>query len=135
METLKKFRLSEKDITDKGGNESKIPKSFSLLLRPLGWKEEKLRAEFVVGGNTVSSDTHKIDYTKGPVALDLEWNSKDQTYDRDLFAFRTFHEFGRISVAILITRSARGGSVCLDRFPGLLSGASAGWYRHGALAA
>ncbi len=29
----------------------------------------------------------------------------------------------------------RGGSVCLDRFPGLLSGASAGWYRHGALAA
>lgn len=102
---LRAFRLNKKDITDKGGNESNIPKNFSKLLRPLGWVEEKLNAEFVVGGNTVSSDTHKIDYTKGRVALDLEWNSKDQTYDRDLFAFRTFHDFGRISVAVLITRS------------------------------
>ncbi|MEK6756217.1 MAG: hypothetical protein AABZ02_08710 [Bacteroidota bacterium] len=29
----------------------------------------------------------------------------------------------------------RGGSVCLDRFPGFLSGASAGWYRRDPLAA
>jgi len=107
VNTLKTFRIKEKDITDKGGNESKIPKSFSALLRPLGWKEEKLSAEYVVGGTAVTSDTHKVDYTKGRVALDLEWNSKDQTYDRDLFAFRTFHEFGRISLGILITRSAK----------------------------
>ncbi|MFI5102054.1 MAG: BglII/BstYI family type II restriction endonuclease [Terriglobales bacterium] len=32
---------------------------------------------------------------KGGVALDVEWNSKDQTFDRDLYAFRTFFEFGR----------------------------------------
>src|SRR3546814_4372321 len=27
-------------------------------------------------------DGHKIDYVKGKVAFDLEWNSKDQTFDR-----------------------------------------------------
>ena len=50
-------------------------------------------------------DGHKIDYVKGRVAFDLEWNSKDQTFDRDLYAFRTFHECGLISVGVLVTRS------------------------------
>ncbi len=52
-------------------------------------------------------DGHKIDFVRGRVALDLEWNSKDQTYDRDLYAFRMFHECGVISVAALITRSEK----------------------------
>ncbi|EQD79612.1 Restriction endonuclease BglII [mine drainage metagenome] len=42
---------------------------------------------------------------KGSVAFNLEWNSKDQTFDRDLYAFRTFHEAGVISAAVLLTRS------------------------------
>jgi len=36
--------------------------------------------------------------------MDLEWNSKDQTFDRDLYAFSTFHEAGAIDVGILLTR-------------------------------
>ena len=52
-------------------------------------------------------DGHKIDYVKGRVALDMEWNSKDQTYDRDLAAFRLFHECGHISVGVLLTRSEK----------------------------
>lgn len=50
-------------------------------------------------------DTHKVDYVKGRVAFDLEWNSKDQTFDRDLFAFRTFFECDSISIGVLVTRS------------------------------
>lgn len=99
------FRIDKKDILQKGGNESNIPKTLSDLLRPLGWKEDKLHAETVVNGNVIATDTHKIDYVKGRVALDLEWNSKDQTFDRDLFAFRSFHEFGRISLGVIVTRS------------------------------
>lgn len=38
-------------------------------------------------------------------SLDFEWNSKDQTFDRDLYAFRTFYECGIISCGIIITRS------------------------------
>ena len=51
-------------------------------------------------------DGHKIDYVKGRVAFDLEWNSKDQTFDRDLYALRAFHECGLISAGVMVTRSA-----------------------------
>ncbi len=53
----------------------------------------------------VHQDTHKVDYLKGRIAFDMEWNSKDQTFDRDLFAFRTFFDYDRISVGVLVTRS------------------------------
>lgn len=43
---------------------------------------------------------------KNGVAFDLEWNSKDQTFDRDLYAFRTFFECQEIEVGVLMTRSA-----------------------------
>jgi len=102
---LRAFRFSVEDVTEPGGNESQIPKKFSELLRPRGWVECKLKAERVVDGRAVSEESHKIDYVKGRVALDLEWNSKDQTFDRDLLAFRAFFEFERISLGILVTRS------------------------------
>jgi hypothetical protein len=50
-------------------------------------------------------DGHKVDYVKNRVAFDLEWNSKDQTFDRDLYAFRAFHECDLIDAAVLLTRS------------------------------
>lgn len=106
LDVLRKFRIKTSDITAAGGNESNIPKLISSVLRPLGWAEDKLKAEMVVDGQTIHADTHKVDYLKKRVAFDLEWNSKDQTFDRDLFAFRTFHEYGRISVGVLLTRSA-----------------------------
>ena len=46
-----------------------------------------------------------MDYLKGRVAFDLEWNSKDQTFDRDLYAFRAFFDYNAISVGVLVTRS------------------------------
>ena len=104
-DVLLQFKVSIEQIKKAGGNESDIPKTFSKMLRPLGWKEEKFVAKFVIEDQTVSSDTHKIDYVKGEVAFDLEWNSKDQTFDRDLYAFRAFFEYGKIGVALLVTRS------------------------------
>jgi len=49
-------------------------------------------------------DGHKVDYVKNRVAFDLEWNSKDQTFDRDLYAFRAFHDCDLIDAAVLVTR-------------------------------
>lgn len=118
LEALRKFRLTTTDITQSGGNESNIPKRFSDLLHPIGWKETKLSANLIVKKTTRIDaattetvfenylDGHNIDYVKDKVAFDLEWNSKDQTFDRDLFAFRTFFDCGVISAAILVTRSA-----------------------------
>ena len=101
---LLRFRFTEDQVKSPGGNESEIPKTFSQLLRPR-WIEKKINATFLVDDEPVSVDTHKIDYLRDRVAVDVEWNSKDQTFDRDLFAFRAFHEFGKISVGVLITRS------------------------------
>jgi len=103
---LAAFRIKKSMILAAGGNESGIPKAFSSLLRPLDWLESKLEAELRVGDMAVSKQTHKIDYVKGRVAADFEWNSKDQTFDRDLYAFNTFFQYNKISAAVLVTRGS-----------------------------
>lgn len=112
---LRAFRFNIDDIKISGGNESHIPKIFSNILRPMGWDEKNLEAELIVYEikgtkekefkSSISHGTHKVDYLKGRVAFDLEWNSKDQTFDRDLYAFRAFFEYNAISVGVLVTRS------------------------------
>jgi CRISPR-associated protein Csd2 len=130
------FRITTLDIGMPGGNESDIPKKFSRILRTDGWVETRIQGDllvrmeeyeelFTADGKirkikrsegtpyTIKNfiDGHKIDYVKGHVAFDLEWNSKDQTFDRDLYALRAFHECGLISVGIMVTRSASLNSV------------------------
>lgn len=119
VEALAGFRLTTADILAKGGNESQIPKRVGALLRPCGWFETRIRGDLVVTVETHAEhgiektearldnflDGHKVDFVKNRVAFDLEWNSKDQTFDRDLYAFRAFHEAGIISAAVLMTRS------------------------------
>ena len=111
---LRKFRFKKSDIIAAGGNESRIPKIFSDILRPMEWKEKNLGAElkvFEIKGKSsilkrsINHGSHLVDYLKGRVAFDLERNSKDQTFDRDLFAFRAFFEYDAISVGVLVTRS------------------------------
>ena len=104
--SLINFRLTRNDIRIPSGNESLIPKKLSTILRPLGWRERKLKTKMLVDDVETHVDTHKIDFLKERVALEMEWNSKDQTFDRDLFAFRTFFEYNQISVGILVTRSS-----------------------------
>lgn len=125
------FSMTTRDIGMPGGNESDIPKKYSHLLRPHGWVETRIQGDLLVrmqefdeellaNGKTRKLkrpegepylienfiDGHKIDYVKGRVACDLEWNSKDQTFDRDLYAMRAFHECGLISAGVVVTRSA-----------------------------
>ena len=128
-EALRAFSITTAMIQKAGGNESDMPKEFSRTLRPLGWHETIIRADLHVSLDwrepqvnprtnkafTVPAsrkivrerylDGHKIDYVKGQVAFDLEWNSKDQTFDRDLYAFSAFYMTGAIDCAVLVTRS------------------------------
>lgn len=67
-------------------------------------KEKGCHVEKITRPNFL--DGHKVDYVKNRVAFDVEWNSKDQTFDRDLYAFRAFYECGLIDAAVLLTRSA-----------------------------
>lgn len=125
------FRITVRDIGIPGGNESVMPKKFSRTIRPAGWVETRIQGDLLVRMQEFDElfsadgmtrkvkraegearlienfiDGHKIDYVKGRVALDLEWNSKDQTFDRDLYAMRAFHECGLISAGVMVTRSA-----------------------------
>ena len=128
LEALRRFRISPDMIRRAGGNESEIPKEFSNFLRPRGWFETVIQGDLLVkltahayGGMTDKGkekwtkevrelrrerylDGHKVDYVKGRVAFDLEWNSKDQTFDRDLYAFSAFAQCGVIDVGVLVTR-------------------------------
>lgn len=125
------FRITVRDIGLPGGNESIMPKKFSRTLRPTGWVETRIQGDLLVRMQEYDElytadgkvrkvkraegearlienfiDGHMIDYVKGRVALDLEWNSKDQTFDRDLYAMRAFHDCGLISAGVMVTRSA-----------------------------
>ncbi|MDY4610063.1 MAG: BglII/BstYI family type II restriction endonuclease [Sphaerochaetaceae bacterium] len=119
LQALDHFELTVEDIKQQGGSKSPIPPKFETILTPLGWDEVKLSGDLHLtlyprhAGDSVSHksilcnyiDGHNIDFYKGRIACDVEWNSKDQTFDRDLFAFRTFYECGIISAAVIITRS------------------------------
>jgi len=126
------FRISKRDIGMPGGNESDMPKKISQTLRPAGWVEARIQGDLLVRMQEYSEefqddgkvkktkhpekearrienfiDGHKIDYVKDRVAFDLEWNSKDQTFDRDLYAMRAFHECGLVSLGVMLTRSEK----------------------------
>ncbi|WP_395775093.1 BglII/BstYI family type II restriction endonuclease [Agrobacterium pusense] len=129
LEALENLSITKEMLTTAGGNESAIPKHVSSLLRPSNWHETVIRGDLVVKllwkeqVNVTRSgkpkfekreseqirrgylDGHKIDYVKNRVAFDLEWNSKDQTFDRDLYAFNAFYQAGAIDAAVLLTRS------------------------------
>jgi hypothetical protein len=132
-EALRQFTITETMIRTAGGNESEIPKLFSASLHPKEWREtlirgdlkvEKIAKRYVTTTKTGKPlkkpkfekmapepitrkkylDGHKVDYVKGKVAFDLEWNSKDQTFDRDLYAFSAFAQTGVVDVGVLVTR-------------------------------
>lgn len=126
QECLRSLRLTLADIKKAGGNESPIPKKFDEVLYPYGWREIRISGDLIVKKyprqtaqrrghfanepcevETIEGyiDGHNIDFLKNRVAFDLEWNSKDQTFDRDLLAMRTYFDCGLIDVGVIITRS------------------------------
>jgi len=128
LEALRTFSISTEMIRRAGGNESDMPKLFATALRPRDWHETIIQGDLIVrltwrqqvgvtkkGNPKFESksrettrnrylDGHKIDFVKNRVAFDMEWNSKDQTFDRDLYAFNAFFIGGVIDVGVLVTR-------------------------------
>ena len=107
--------ISVDDVMKAGGNESPIPKLLDEQLYPKGWREIRITGDLLIklfprrseqkrgsfsdkpmDERTIKGfiDGHNIDFVKNKVAFDLEWNSKDQTFDRDLLAMRTYFDCG-----------------------------------------
>ena len=123
---LNQLVITKEDILKAGGNESPIPKKFDTVLYPLGWREIRITGDLLVKMYPRQTkqrrgrfsdqpfdekliecfiDGHNIDFLKNQVAFDLEWNSKDQTFDRDLLAMRTYFDCGLVDVGVIVTRS------------------------------
>ena len=132
---LRRLKLTVSDISKSGGNESPIPKKFDDVLYPYGWREIRISGDLIVKkyprqtrqrrGRFASEpfeeetiegyiDGHNIDFLKNKVAFDLEWNSKDQTFDRDLLAMRTYFDCGLIDVGVIVTRSEELNEIFKD---------------------
>ena len=101
---LDQFQLVRSEIQVGGGGKSKIANRFDDFFANRGWAEKSVKVSRTVGEVTTDSETHKVDFFKGRVAVEVEWNNKDPFFSRDLNAFRLLHELDVISVGVLITR-------------------------------
>lgn len=140
---LENLHITINDCKSNGGNESPIPKSIRKLFENQNWDTEqqiegtlvlKLRNHETSSGKSIKRSQivkdylngYHLDYFKNRIAVDTEWNSKDQTFDRDLTAMRAYYEAGVISMGVIITRES--GLATFD-IPGLKEkyGASTTW--------
>lgn len=114
---LESFEITTRMIRLPGGNKGPIARYVETLFPASDWQETRITADLHVkllhgkGSDILREyiregylDGHRIDFVSGKVALDFEWNSKDQTYDRDLYAFSAFHAAGAIEVGVVLTR-------------------------------
>jgi len=114
-EVLASFSLDPARWLKSGGNRGDIAQEIDGLFSQRGWRESRvdLSTQGVLiakNGNVVDrlppteQEGYLVDNFKGRVALDVEWNAKDGNLDRDLSAYRAWHEAGVISAAVLITQ-------------------------------
>ncbi|MFR7418810.1 BglII/BstYI family type II restriction endonuclease [uncultured Megasphaera sp.] len=132
---LENVHLNINDVLAAGGSKSPVVKKYETIFYSIGWREvqicgdldiqliprtHKENTENIIVPNYVNG--YNIDYFKNKVAIDTEWNSKDQTFDRDLKSYSLYYRYGIISVGIIITRGT-----ALKDLPGGKSGASTTW--------
>jgi hypothetical protein len=112
---LATFSLDPKRWLKKGGNRGDIAQEIDGMFAERHWREIRVdlstqgilvsgKGEVVETLPPVHQEGYLVDNFKGRVALDVEWNAKDGNLDRDLSAYRAWHEAGVISAAVLITQ-------------------------------
>jgi len=105
VDCLDQFELLRSEIVVGGGGKTRIARRFDDFLTLCEWKERSIKVSRTIGERTVEAETHKVDFCKGRVAVEVEWNNKDPFFSRDLNAFRLLHELDVISVGVIITRT------------------------------
>ncbi len=137
---LESVDLEYSDVVAAGGSKSPVVKKYEDIFYNLGWKEVAIHGDIdikLVPRNTAEEEEniqvpdyvngYNIDYYKNGVAIDTEWNSKDQTFDRDLSSYKQYHRYGIISVGIIITRATELKDLPGGKSKTNKSGASTTW--------
>jgi hypothetical protein len=115
IDVLANFALDPPFWLKAGGNRGDVAKAIDDMFGARGWNERRVDLQtrgILYGKNNVEverlpvveQEGYLVDNFKGRVALDVEWNAKDGNLDRDLSAYRAWHEAGVISAAVLITQ-------------------------------
>ena len=125
-QVLAEFALDPRSWLKKAGDRGDIAQQIDGMFGALGWRET--RVDLVTQGvllsksldvierlPAVEQEGYLVDNFKGRVALDVEWNAKDGNLDRDLSAYRAWHEAGVISAAVLITQDRLGLKTLAER--------------------
>jgi hypothetical protein len=72
------------------------------------WVKHNFEIRRTIDGDIKELISHEVDHVKtfdgGTIALEIEWNTKDSSFDRDLDNFRRLQVEGVISVGCVITR-------------------------------
>jgi len=114
-EVLSTYRLNPSVWLNAGGNRGDIAIELDNAFAARGWRETRLDLETratLYGKDAqkigvlppVVQEGYLVDNYKGRVVLDIEWNAKDGNLDRDLSAYRSWHEAGIISAGVIITK-------------------------------
>jgi hypothetical protein len=111
IRALKGWTVSWADIEAAGGSKSPVSRHFEDAFEGEGWAETSLGIETRLAGVTTIARTHKIDlFKRGPrgelpgIGIELEWNNKDEFFDRDLINFEAIHRARGLAVGIVVTR-------------------------------
>jgi hypothetical protein len=105
---LSTFLIDAEEIVRGGGGEAPFTQRLRHAFHESGWHKREFVIRKLIDEVETQATSHEVDhvkkFTKGTVALEIEWNNKDPFYDRDLDNFKRLHADGGISVGVIITR-------------------------------
>ena len=112
---LDSWDLTWAGVEAPGGSLSIPSRNFVNAFNAEGWKETEFELETRLQGVPTIARTHKVDLFKpgaSPaqpypgVGIELEWNNKDEFFDRDLINFDALHTARGLAVGLIVTRGA-----------------------------
>ncbi|MGN7964919.1 BglII/BstYI family type II restriction endonuclease [Microbacterium sp. 22179] len=123
LSVLDDFELHPNEWLRAGGNKGDLTAALDRRFRALGWEETRIDFEIkgylhtdfhaqgvrTEGRNieevpALKARGYRVDNFKGRMIVDIEWNAKDGNLDRDLSAYRSWHENALIDGAVIITK-------------------------------
>lgn len=98
LATLRGFKLLKSD-TVQFGVRSPVARGLENSLYTRGWREETFEMAPHIGGVVA-----RVDCFKSGVAVEVQWYSRDVSFDRSLNNFRILFELGLIEIGVIVTR-------------------------------
>ncbi|WP_318656432.1 BglII/BstYI family type II restriction endonuclease [Scrofimicrobium canadense] len=129
LSVLEQFQLDPQTWMRAGGNRGDVAKEIDSAFEERGWAERRLdlkthaflldrKGQVKTTFDPVYQEGYLVDNVKGRVALDVEWNAIDGNLDRDMTAYRSWHEAGAITAAVIITKHQASLRSLLNRLWG-----------------